>query len=233
MLNLKFREGTIDKEVWENVFENNEYNLPNDLSGKVILDIGGHIGSFSAACKVRGASEIWLVEPDINSFNLALHNVNEVPGNCIFQPIHSAVWRSDIRGQRIGLKICGSENNTGGKQTFLYEPGDVEVPSIPFDHLIKLIANYKWGQRRVDLVKIDCEGAEWPILFSSKALFLVDKIIGEYHEGVISHFKNNEKIDGVEYSLTNLEKLLESNGLSTTIIRSDNKDFNLFFSSRK
>ncbi len=30
-------------------------------------------------------------------------------------------------------------------------------------------------------MKIDCEGAEWPILLDSLRLYMIDEIIGEYH----------------------------------------------------
>jgi hypothetical protein len=31
-------------------------------------------------------------------------------------------------------------------------------------------------------LKIDCEGAEWPILLTSKKLHLIEGIVGEFHE---------------------------------------------------
>ena len=44
-----------------------------------------------------------------------------------------------------------------------------------------LIAAAVADGRRVRLVKLDCEGSEWPILFTSRMLHLVDSICGEYH----------------------------------------------------
>ena len=32
------------------------------------------------------------------------------------------------------------------------------------------------------LLKLDCEGAEWPILLTSRRLHLIDEIVGEFHE---------------------------------------------------
>ena len=37
------------------------------------------------------------------------------------------------------------------------------------------------GTRRIRLLKIDCEGAEYPILLTTTQLHLVDEICGEYH----------------------------------------------------
>ena len=36
--------------------------------------------------------------------------------------------------------------------------------------------------QRARLMKIDCEGSEFPILLTSKLLTRVDRIVGEYHE---------------------------------------------------
>ena len=38
------------------------------------------------------------------------------------------------------------------------------------------------GRTRVRMVKVDCEGSEYPILLTSKTLHLVDAIVGEFHE---------------------------------------------------
>ncbi len=37
--------------------------------------------------------------------------------------------------------------------------------------------------KRVRLLKLDCEGAEWPILFTTRTLDRIDAICGEYHLG--------------------------------------------------
>jgi hypothetical protein len=68
--------------------------------------------------------------------------------------------------------------NTGGGSVVwgLGEP----VAKIAFDDVVDLATN--GGQRRVRLVKLDCEGAEWPIVLTSRRLHLIDQIVGEFHE---------------------------------------------------
>jgi hypothetical protein len=51
---------------------------------------------------------------------------------------------------------------------------------VPFDEIVDTISD--GGRRRIDLVKIDCEGAEFPILLSASLLDRIDRIVGEYHE---------------------------------------------------
>jgi hypothetical protein len=54
------------------------------------------------------------------------------------------------------------------------------VAKIAFDDVVDLATNR--GERRVRLLKLDCEGAEWPIVLTSRRLHLIDEIVGEFHE---------------------------------------------------
>jgi hypothetical protein len=54
------------------------------------------------------------------------------------------------------------------------------VAKIAFDEIVDRVTNH--GERRVRLLKLDCEGAEWPILLTSQRLGLIDEICGEFHE---------------------------------------------------
>src|SRR5215213_2924677 len=56
-----------------------------------------------------------------------------------------------------------------------FEPDDVVI-----DDVVDLATN--GGERRVRLLKLDCEGAEWPIVLTSRRLHLIDEIAGEFHE---------------------------------------------------
>jgi hypothetical protein len=68
----------------------------------------------------------------------------------------------------------------------LGEPLDVvwglgePVAKIALDDVVDLATNR--GEHRVRLLKLDCEGAEWPIVLTSQRLHLVDEIVGEFHE---------------------------------------------------
>jgi Methyltransferase FkbM domain len=77
-------------------------------------------------------------------------------------------------------RFAGMEGviNTGGGSVICGagEP----VAKVAFDDVVDLVTN--GGERRVRLLKLDCEGAEWPILLTSRRLHLIDEIIGEFHE---------------------------------------------------
>lgn len=226
MSDLKFREPTYDKLIWDSVFANNEYKIPERIDGHYILEIGGHIGSFASLCKSRGAAECWSVEPNPENFKLMCHNVSTFSGDMVYQPILGCAWRSDKKGDRLSY-INANDGNTGGGIVGPRDPFRGEVTVFAFDDLIKLVSNC--GRRRVNLVKLDCEGAEWPILFTSKLLSFVDRIVGEYHAGAVDRY---HKIEGLPYTLENLRLILEASGFEVEIEPPVAKDYNLFFAKR-
>ena len=54
------------------------------------------------------------------------------------------------------------------------------IAVVAFDDLVREVTRN--GRTRVRMVKLDCEGSEYPILLTSKTLHLVDAIVGEFHE---------------------------------------------------
>jgi Methyltransferase FkbM domain len=54
------------------------------------------------------------------------------------------------------------------------------VAKVPLDDIVDLATNQ--GEHRVRLLKLDCEGAEWPVLLTSRRLHVIDEIVGEFHE---------------------------------------------------
>ena len=179
MADLSFRDDTWDRNIWKSVVDRDEYRLgatcfdPRD----VILDIGAHIGSFAYTCLDRGAGRVIAVEPDSENMVILQHNLHVACGatdRAVL--ISAAAWRSDQPAGVVSYSRVAV--NTGGGNT-LGESGQ-PVASLPFDDLIQLAAAFSLD-RVVRLVKLDCEGAEWPILLTSNALQHVDAIIGEYH----------------------------------------------------
>ena len=90
-----------------------------------------------------------------------------------------AVWRSDRPDGRLHFSPSSDAANSGGG-TIIWETDGPFVETIPFDSVIEAVS--RGGARRIDLVKIDCEGSEFPILLTSSKLRHIDRIVGEYHE---------------------------------------------------
>jgi FkbM family methyltransferase len=205
-----FRPGTMDAEIWYHVVNANEYRLPDVFpSEDIIIDIGAHIGSFSSAVLSRGAGCIHAYEANWQNFYLLERNLRRFEGRTSLN--RKAVWRSDRAADF--LHFAGNTTadgwNTGGGSV-IYPEGE-PVPSIRFDDLVVEATDN--GRRRVRLVKIDCEGSEWPILFTSRRLDLVEGMCGEYHELRDSQIPEGARVDGfTSYDSEALKDYLESKG---------------------
>jgi FkbM family methyltransferase len=163
---LVFRPGTIDASVWQDVVGRNEYGLPEHMpADETVVDVGTHVGSFVQAAWERGARRIFSYEAGPGNFAVACNNVGALDGVVL---VNAAVWRSDLRDDAVFH--TAHEVYTGAGSVFA--DGGVPVASIPFDEILS-------GQT-IDFLKIDCEGAEWPILYTAD-LSRVRRIVGEYH----------------------------------------------------
>ena len=93
------------------------------------------------------------------------------------------------------------------------------------------------GRKRVKLLKIDCEGSEFPILFTSQTLHLIDDIRGEFHEYGGDHdphsIPENARVEGFDrFTIEELTKVLEREGFTVTSERSGDTNLGLFFATR-
>lgn len=171
-----FRPGTVDEDCWRGIVEGNEYNLPDTLPVEaLIVDIGTHVGSFVQAAWNRGARNIFSYEADPSNFAVAVENVGHLAGVTL---VNAAVGRSDHRAQPSvtftgHVPFFDGRINTGGGSIFGdAKPGSAMVSCVAFDSIAP--------GHIIDLLKIDCEGSEWPILMRSD-LSRVQRICGEYH----------------------------------------------------
>lgn len=72
-----FRDNTWDANIWNDIVNNNEYGVRDPWPYNVI-DIGGHIGSFSfKMLSQHNAQKVVVVEPNIENYNLLIKNLEE------------------------------------------------------------------------------------------------------------------------------------------------------------
>jgi len=167
MLNEIFNDNykIIEKRV---VFE------PNDI----IIDIGANIGMFSILfAKLHPYIKIFAIEPVAETYiklyqNIKLNHLTNII------PINIAI----SGGERIKQIIYDSDG-LGGASSYvndmpnLLKKTTIYTGCITLDELIieLSITNCK-------LLKIDCEGAEYDILYNSKLLERINYLVGEFHE---------------------------------------------------
>jgi len=124
--------------------------------------------------------------------------------------------------------------------------GSEPVPKIAFDEIVDRVTNR--GERQVRLLKLDCEGAEWPILLTSQRLGLIREICGEFHEigGQFLEIGEDRAAkdpvfslqDSAKYTIGDLVAHLEASGFAVAYRRHRRPDgtlqgLGLFFATRE
>lgn len=226
-MGILFREGTWDRTIWEDVADRNEYLLPRPFSAdEVILDIGAHIGSFSYACLDRGVGKVIACEPCPDNFRILCHNLH---GACKatdrFIPIYGAAWRNETFGSTVPMDTRSRGANTGGagvlgrKEYQQPSEGVFPVAAIPFDALVDIALSCS-ASSQIRLVKLDCEGSEWPILFTSMRFHRIVAFCGEYHCIKEEDIPENSFVNGWTsggYGAEKIQKIFADNGYETVV----------------
>jgi FkbM family methyltransferase len=228
---FSFRPGTNDELIYTNVVTRNEYRVPADLAGAVVVDIGMHVGTFSHLALTRGAAELHGFEPEASNYACAVHNLGPFQGRVHLH--NRAVWRSDIAAPALNFWHSTDVANAGGG-TVIWETDGPLVDAVPFDDVVEAISD--GGRCRINLLKIDCEGAEFPILLTSSRLDRIDRIVGEYHELRAELPRHLRLPDCEQFTTEILSAHLERAGFRVTLEPQATATFGglgLFFAERR
>ena len=141
-----------------------------------VIDIGAHIGAFTVfAAKQAAHGQIYAYEPYTENFELLKENIllNGLTN------VH--VFNLGVGGQNERAKLYVDTTNNAGHSMFNATDNSTEIQ---LTSLSSLFENNKL--ERCNFLKIDCEGAEYEILFSATEAILkkIDSIAMEYHDGM-------------------------------------------------
>ncbi len=184
ILGIKFK--NVDRILWTHIFHIiflQEYSPEGFGINKddVVIDIGANKGVFVALAASNDASRILAYEPDIDNYDYLQWLIEN--NNLLSVELSNQA----VSGKNGILKLYQSERNTRhsilgfdvatGQKLENY----VEIPSINLDTILKDFDS-------IDLLKMDCEGAEFEIIssVSEKSLNKVEKIVMEYHSSIDS-----------------------------------------------
>jgi FkbM family methyltransferase len=229
---FSLRPGTAEDVIYDQVVRQNEYLLPNRFApDTLVVDIGTHVGAFSYLALTRGAAAVVGYEPEPSNHRCAEKNLSSFGSRA---HVHrTAVWRSDAPTHHLPFLPSSDAANTGGGSVIWNTEGPL-VDAIPFDAVVE--AASEGGRRRVGLVKMDCEGAEFPILLTSTLLDRIDHIVGEYHE-LRAEPPPHTAVPGYsEFAFGDLEGALRTSGFSVTSKRRASGaygELGLFFAHRE
>lgn len=150
--------------------------------GWTVMDIGAGIGEFTLFAAQQGAGRVLAFEPFPQSFALLQQNI-----------AMNKAARVDAFAVAIGSKSGELVLDLSGGEPLQFQSGvggtagATEQLRVPCWSLAEVFE--RMGMERCDLLKLDCEGAEYDILMRSDPILLqrVDRLVMEYHDGVADY----------------------------------------------
>jgi len=170
---IRLRIGSTDRFVYQHVLLQPQYEatLPSTVP-QIIIDAGANIGLSAIYFAYRyPAAKIFAIEPEQSNFDLLRRNVSAFPN---ITPIHAALWSND------GLICVHPPEDSGafGDWGFVTSQREgTQVRSVSVPTLMREL-----NCSRIDLFKIDIEGAEKEVFESCNWQGSVGTIVIELHD---------------------------------------------------
>jgi FkbM family methyltransferase len=144
----------------------------------VIIDIGAHLGTFSIYAALHNARNVYCYEPDPKLYRTLLSNVGENSFSAEIVPRQAAVM-----GTSSGTTMFYPESNASGhveKRDYDQDTQGVTVDAVTLAQILR-----ENDIQQVDLLKLDCEGSEYGIVFetSPDIWSRIKAVRLEYHRG--------------------------------------------------
>jgi FkbM family methyltransferase len=204
-LRIACREGTIDEraiERWREWLEQPSPRPGEPRPDDTILDVGAHIGGFTLlAAGLVPEGRVLAVEACRESYEMLLHNI-ELNGLRNVEAAHLAL--SDCSGEaRLYYDAAGNWGHT------ITKPMDAGGEPVPTETLAAYLRDR--GVDRCDMAKLNCEGAEFPILMgaSAETLRKLRRMLVFYHLDLV---EEPDALAGLERHLSDAGFELEHFG---------------------
>lgn len=176
---IRVRRLTTDELFVQNLLVGEEYTPPGYeiREGDTVIDVGGNIGTFSLLAARRASrGRVFTFEPirenyDLLNGNLARNRIRNVTAQ-----------KMAILDKKGSVKIYLSAENTGRHSVLEHRGSDAdwfeEVETVSLADVFDA-----HNIERCHFLKMDCEGAEYPILYNLPRTYFrrIDKIVMEYH----------------------------------------------------
>jgi FkbM family methyltransferase len=177
--------GPVDESIVRDVCERDIYRLVDvKTPPQTILDIGAHIGCFSALAAHRWPkARIVACEPDLANYVLLDHHLKPYLARRQIEVVNKAVLGENVAETDFWVVADKAQRNSGGGSCCRQEQGasKARLKAIPIAQLWR-----DYGLTSCDLLKLDCEGSEYSILEGLRQAELlprVGRIVGEWHCG--------------------------------------------------
>jgi FkbM family methyltransferase len=170
------RPDTHDKMIVDQIWNQVHYKRYEIQAGWVVLDIGAHIGAFALLAWNKGAT-VYAFEPERENFAYLCENVRR---NAATISVHNDAIMGET-GPATLYKWSKSKGNTGSYGMY-FKNAKTETETVSALSLAGVVGM----TGPLDLVKLDCEGAEYDILMKAppETLAQVKNITMEWHRGI-------------------------------------------------
>ncbi len=173
-----FDSGVIMESWWLKSYARNLKNIQNNA---VIIDIGAHIGAFSLfAAKKYAQSHVFAFEPSPKNFELLNKNIK---ANNLTRRISS--FNIAVTDGKKKVVMLNEHPSNLGMHSVVFDYNLREKGQryeVPTTSLARILSEYKI--KTCHLLKLDCEGAEYSILFATpkNTLEKINNIVMEYND---------------------------------------------------
>jgi FkbM family methyltransferase len=181
------------KELFDEVIINNVYEASAaKLRNTAVIDVGANQGMFGILCAAMGAPQVISVEPVVSTHQTMIGNIERAGFGDVITTYQRAVTGKPADPVMISINQKSGHNSayTRGEQGQLTE-------TITLQQLMRDVV------QPTVFLKMDCEGAEYDILFDSDPS-LFDKIT---HVALEIHGDLHPKYHGVEVAQNRLTML--------------------------
>ena len=195
------RPKSFDMRMIKEVYIHKPYHRLKINKGDVVVDIGAHIGTFSvlAGQKAGIKGEVYAYEPVPNTFDILKRNIHINSLQNIVYPYKLGI--SPKKGKKEFYIFKKDGKPLFHSSSFYREQSGVigatvsekiEVECITLEDIFELN-----GLDRIDVLKMDCEGEEYNLLFgtSNKYLKRIDEMCIEYHDYLPTKYNHRDLIN--------------------------------------
>ena len=169
---IKFFGGISNGDIINGICSGDYNDIP--VNKKTVVDIGSNIGDSSIFFSLRGANQVIGFEPFPKNYNFSIQNIKV---NNLSEKI--LINLAGCSSKNSTVIIDPSFSSTAGTRLTHFSKG-VKVPVYTLEEIIK-----KFQIPKDSILKIDCEGCEYDIIFQSTEAILkhFSYIKIEYHQG--------------------------------------------------